>query len=127
MLNVEMTNLYPAMDSFTRSSFLVDPKSQSLSDGEIYLNLRECQLKHNGQNGQNEAVWWTRLVEGRRKDIRRLQRNASLLRAFDLILPWKGMWRSLTCSQIERMLALKCPEVHICSRTEIAIELEANL
>lgn len=84
-------------------------KSLDFTDGEIYRNIRFYQVE---QNIQQESKWWARLgSEGRRKDFRRLQRNKPLLDGFDKLLPYIGLWRPLKSSQIERMLALKCPEV----------------
>lgn len=84
-------------------------KSLDFTDGEIYRNIRFYQVEH---NIQQESKWWARLgSEGRRKDFRRLQRNKPLLHGFDKLLPYVGLWRPLKSSQIERMLALKCPEV----------------
>jgi hypothetical protein len=63
-------------------------------------------------NSAQENKWRARLSsEGRRQDIRRLQLNELFLNGLDKLLPFVGMWKPLKASQIERMLALKSPEV----------------
>jgi hypothetical protein len=84
-------------------------KSLEFTDGEIYRTLRLYQLS---QNRAQEKKWWARLSsDGRRKDIRRLQRNELLLNGLDKLLPFVGLWKPIKTSQIERMLGLKYPEV----------------
>lgn len=79
------------------------------SDGEIYRTLRLYQIS---QNYTQERKWQAKLrSDGRRQDIRRLQRDRILLECLDKILPFVGLWRPLKTTQIERMLGLKCPEV----------------
>lgn len=67
----------------------------------------------------DELIWWARLPsEERRKRIRRMQRNKPLLQALDLLIQWRGLWKPLNCSQIERFLALKSSEVQLSSVSE---------
>jgi hypothetical protein len=76
--------------------------------GEIYRTLRLYQL---AQNAAQEQKWWARLgSEDRRKQIRRLQRDAYRRGILDKLLPYAGLWKPLRSSQITRMLGLKCPE-----------------
>jgi hypothetical protein len=84
-------------------------KSLEYTDGEIYRMLRMYQI---AGNSAQENKWRARLSsEGRREDIRRLQLNKLFLNGLDNLLPFVGMWKPLKASQIERMLALKSPEV----------------
>lgn len=64
------------------------------------------------QNTGLERKWQAKLKsDGRRQDIRRLQRDGVLLSILDKLLPYVGLWKPLKTTQIERMLGLKCPEV----------------
>lgn len=86
-------------------------KSLQLTDGEIYRTLRQHQIHH---NFAQEQKWWAKFEsEGRRKDIRRLQRIKLLVQAFDKLLPYIGLWEPLKCSQIERLLGFKCHDVSV--------------
>ncbi|KAJ5456077.1 uncharacterized protein N7458_004341 [Penicillium daleae] len=61
-------------------------KSLDLTDGEIYRTLRLYQIS---QNSAQERKWRAKLKsDGRRQDIRRLQRDTALLESLDRLLPF---------------------------------------
>lgn len=78
------------------------------TDGEIFHKIR---FYHGRQEADAENKWWARLTETKRKDLRQLLRDERYSRAFDLMLPWPGLWTSMKLGSLHRLLCLKCDEV----------------
>ena len=55
-----------------------------------------------------------RLTEGKQDDIYRLLKNKDLVKAFDTLLPFPGLWCGLELGNIRNHLALHCDEELIC-------------
>ena len=108
--------------------------SRNFCDGDIYRQIRYCQKQ---QNQLGEGRWFARLSEGKRKDLRKLQRKEdlrSLSSALDRLLPYIGFWPGLQIGTFHRILNLKCSEVshrkivrQLSSRIEELQELENYL
>ncbi len=85
--------------------------SRNFCDGDIFQQIRQSQL---AQDFQAESRWLARLSEGKRKDLKQLQRRPelrSLAEALDKLLPYIGFWPSLQIGTFHRVLNLKCAEV----------------
>ena len=85
--------------------------SRNFCDGDIYRQIRYCQRT---QNQLGEGRWFARLSEGKRKDLKQLQRREdlrSLSLALDKLLPYIGFWPGLQIGTFHRILNLKCSEV----------------
>ena len=99
--------------------------SRNFCDGDIFQQIRHSQL---AQDWQAEARWLARLSEGKRKDLKQLQRRIELrplATALDRLLPFVGFWPSLQIGTFHRVLNLKCPEVsgHATQRIFMLISL----
>ena len=85
--------------------------ARNFCDGDIFQQIRQSQLS---RNVQAESRWLARLSEGKRKDLKQLQRRPELkplAEALDNLLPFVGFWPSLQIGTFHRVLNLKCPEV----------------
>jgi hypothetical protein len=55
-----------------------------------------------------------RLTEGKRKDLKQLDKNeADLKAALDQLLPIIGLWAPLRLGTLHRILPLRCPDVRV--------------
>jgi hypothetical protein len=81
------------------------------SDGEIYRNIRYAL-----QSARIDLVqgWMTQLTGGKQDDLDRLLKNNSLVKAFDMLLPFPGLWCGLELGNIRNHLALHCDEELLC-------------
>ena len=85
--------------------------ARNFCDGDIFQQIRIHQGK---KDRQAEGRWLARLSEGKRKDLKQLQRRLELRRlaeALNQLLPYTGFWPSLQIGTFHRILNLKCPEV----------------
>jgi hypothetical protein len=81
------------------------------SDGEIYRNI--CYALQNPRIDLVQ-VWMTQLTGSKQDDLDRLLKNNSLVKAFDMLLPFLGLWCSLELGNIRNHLALHCDEELLC-------------
>jgi hypothetical protein len=89
------------------------------TDGEIYRTYR---LHKINKNNLQAAKWWAKLdSDTRRKNFRRLKERKLIRQSFDDLLPYIGLWTPLKSDQIQRLLALKCPEVGLQSLSETGL------
>ncbi|KAL6716955.1 hypothetical protein ACLMJK_004868 [Lecanora helva] len=102
--------------------------SRNFCDGEIFQQIRQAQIEH---NPEAESKWLARLSEGKRKDLKQLQRRSELkplASALDKLLPYIGFWPSLQIGTFHRVLNLKCPEVsHFHFRDAVVLMTEQEL
>ncbi|KAI9715107.1 MAG: hypothetical protein M1828_001042 [Chrysothrix sp. TS-e1954] len=83
------------------------PNARPFSDGDIFRNIRLC--AHSGDIIQ-EDMWRARLSVDKARDLNRLLRISHLVLAFDRLLPFRGLWRSIGLGSLHRLLRLKCDE-----------------
>ena len=81
------------------------------SDGEIYRKIRYYQ-----QRSEEDLVqdWKIRLTEGKEDNVSRLLKKKLLVKAFDMLLPFPGLWSGLQLGNIRSLLALHCDEEIFC-------------
>ncbi|KAI9732138.1 MAG: hypothetical protein M1834_004234 [Cirrosporium novae-zelandiae] len=80
------------------------------TDGEIFRNIR---FHQKAGNTVAEGKWMARLTMSKLKDLRQLQRQEALiplLRAFDTLLDFPGLWPRLQLGTFHRLLTMHCPE-----------------
>jgi hypothetical protein len=81
------------------------PNGRSFSDGDIYRNLRYCQLHAPSQT----PFWRSQLSDTKRTDLEQLSspRNAPLQSAIDSLIPYVGEWQSFPLGVLHRLLTSK--------------------
>lgn len=81
---------------------------QAYCDGDIFWRIR---LSHKQDDTQEENKWWAWLSETKTKDLRQLLRDERYVKAFDDLLPWRGLWEVIRLGSLHRLLTMKCDEV----------------
>ncbi|KAL1873636.1 hypothetical protein Plec18167_006153 [Paecilomyces lecythidis] len=82
--------------------------SKNFLDGVIYRTFRQYQLVGDVYHSRK---WWARLSsDEKKKQIRRLQRHERLMRGYDRLLPFIGLWDTFVTGHIKLILGLRCPE-----------------
>lgn len=85
--------------------------ARNFKDGEIYRIYRQYELLNDTAQARK---WWAKFEsDDRRKDFRRLLSNSLLREGFDRLLPYIGIWDPLKSTQVERILGMRCHEVHL--------------
>ncbi|PVH95990.1 hypothetical protein DM02DRAFT_536228, partial [Periconia macrospinosa] len=80
---------------------------QKYSDGMIFRNIRKAQREG---KVDDENVWWARLTDGKRRDLRQLIKNKALILAFDSLLEFPGLWEPIQLGTLHRLHGLRCEE-----------------
>ena len=80
---------------------------QAYSDGEIFRKIRQS---HNESDDDGEQKWWARLTGDKPKDLRTILKDKRFERAFDAMLPWPGLWTSISLCSLRKRMG-KCDEV----------------
>lgn len=81
------------------------PNGRSFSDGDIYRNVRYCQLHAPPQT----PFWLSQLSDTKRTDLEQLfsRRNAPLQMALDSLIPYVGQWQKIPLGVLHRLLTSK--------------------
>ncbi|KAF3481568.1 uncharacterized protein GIQ15_04327 [Arthroderma uncinatum] len=106
-------NLPPWVEAVMREEH---SNAHQFCDGDIYRNLRYYQSR---ESENEEEKWRARLSSGKRDDLDRMDLKARRLRrAFDRLLPFKGLWSALKLGYLGRLLRLRSSEelVHYLDR-----------
>ena len=79
----------------------------TFSDGEVYWKIRYYQ-----QRARNDLVqeWIVRLTKCKQLSITQMQKDKDLVKAFDMLLAFPGLWSGLELGNIRKHLALHCNE-----------------
>lgn len=95
-------------------------KGRPFSDGDVYRNLRFCQL-----HASHRAVFWlNQLSDAKRHDLAQLaRRNKPLQTALDRLIPFVGVWQDFSLGVLHRLLTLKANKVF----SHITLRLKANV
>ncbi|EEH04641.1 conserved hypothetical protein [Histoplasma capsulatum G186AR] len=80
---------------------------QNFSDGDIYRNLRSHQLQNNGPRAE---AWWARWSSVKCRHVRQMQKQEQLLKQFDRLLPYVGLWAPVNVKLFRRVVDSRCYE-----------------
>jgi hypothetical protein len=93
------------------------PNGRSFSDGDIYRNLRYCQLY-----APSQTPFWSTQLSARKRELEQMssQCNAPLQFAIDALIPYVGEWREFPLGVLQRLLTMKankasCHSLHVYS------------
>lgn len=84
---------------------------QPYSDGTIFRKVRDHSRARRTLEAQS---WLARLSRTKRRDYAQLLRQkkfSPLLKAFDSLLPFEGLWYDFKLGTFHRLLTMRCTEV----------------
>ncbi|PGH19276.1 hypothetical protein AJ80_04029 [Polytolypa hystricis UAMH7299] len=84
-----------------------NPNARNFNDGDSYRNYRYHQLEG---NVTQEKSWWARWDPPKRKVIEKMQKVEQLCDAFDLLLPFVGLWASVNVKLFRRVVECRLYE-----------------
>ncbi|CAI6338124.1 unnamed protein product [Periconia digitata] len=104
-----VVKLYSEDFSFDARESLVQSyqHEHKFSDGIIFRNIRKA--KRDGRI-DDENLWWARLTDGKRRDLRQLIKNKTLITGFDNLLQYPGLWDPVQLGTLHRLHGLRCEE-----------------
>lgn len=85
------------------------PGAKEFAFGDIFRNLR---LSRQVLDSEAVCLWGSRMSKRSKQDLDRLsRRHPSILKCFDKLLAFQGLWGNICPALIRRLGELKCPSV----------------
>ncbi|KAI9883966.1 MAG: hypothetical protein M1823_004244 [Watsoniomyces obsoletus] len=81
--------------------------SVSYPDGEVFRKIRWYQQQN---EKLLEGKWWARLTDCKQRGLRQVLRHPGLIKAFDKLLDFPGLWAHIPLGNFPRVLTVKCDE-----------------
>jgi hypothetical protein len=99
----------PDLNDETRHSLLGGHGySSNFTDGEIFRQMRRCQVSG---DELGERRWRSMYTDTKERDVAQLLRRGILLNAFDSLLPIKALWKDFRLGSLHVILNMRIDEV----------------